>query len=108
VGHKHEVEITKWKVLLVENLIKVVMYDQMFQNQGEELFVVLNESQILMVQLYYQKECGMVIKFNVAMCTFEGKKNMRKHRWKKRRKIRMTCKKSLIHTLQNNLEGRNK
>ncbi len=46
-------EITKWKVLLVENLAKVVMYDQMFQNQGEELFVVLNESQILMVQLYY-------------------------------------------------------
>lgn len=46
-------EITKWKVLLLENLAKVVMYDQMFQNQGEELVVVLNESQILMVQLYY-------------------------------------------------------
>jgi hypothetical protein len=50
----------------------------------------------------------MVIEFNVNMCTFEGKKNMKKHRWKKRRKIRMTCKKFLIHTLQNNLEGTSK
>jgi len=50
----------------------------------------------------------MVIEFNVRMCTFEGKKNMKKHRWKKRRKIRMTCKKSLIHTLQNNLKGKSK
>jgi hypothetical protein len=47
------VEITKWKVLVVEILTKVVMYDQMFQNQGKELFVLLTETQILMVQLYY-------------------------------------------------------
>ncbi len=46
-------EITKWKVLVVEILTKVVMYDQMFQNQGKELFVLLTETQILMVQLYY-------------------------------------------------------
>jgi len=46
VGHKHKVETTKWKVLVVENLAKVVMYDQMFQN-------ILNEAQLLMVQLYY-------------------------------------------------------
>jgi hypothetical protein len=56
VGHKHEVETTKWKVLVLENLAKVVMYDQRFQNQGEELFVMLNEAQLLMVQLYYKKE----------------------------------------------------
>jgi len=37
------------------------MYDQMFQNQGEELMVVLNQTQLLMVQLYYEKECDMVI-----------------------------------------------
>jgi len=44
IGHKHEVDTTNWKVLVVENLAKVVMYDQMLQNQGEELFVVLNEA----------------------------------------------------------------
>jgi hypothetical protein len=53
VRHKHEVRTTKWKVLVVEHLAKVVMYDQMFQNQGEELSVVLNEAQLLMVQLCY-------------------------------------------------------
>jgi len=50
--------------------VKVVMYDQMFQNQGEELFVVLNEAQLSMVQLYYQKERDMVIEFNVAHAHF--------------------------------------
>jgi hypothetical protein len=35
VGHKHEVGTTKWKVLVVEHLAKVVMYDQNFQNQGD-------------------------------------------------------------------------
>jgi hypothetical protein len=49
VGHKHEVETTKWKVLVVEHLVKVVMYDQMFQSQSEELFVVLNEAQLFIV-----------------------------------------------------------
>jgi hypothetical protein len=53
IGHKHEVRTTKWKVLVVEHLAKVVMYDQLFQNQGEELSVVLNETHLLMVQLYY-------------------------------------------------------
>jgi phosphoribosylanthranilate isomerase len=38
----------------------------MLQNQGEELLVVLNEIQLSMVQLYYQKEWDMVTKFNVA------------------------------------------
>jgi galactose-1-phosphate uridylyltransferase len=65
VEHKHEVETTKWKVLVVENLAKVVMYEQMLQNQGEELFVMLNEAHLLMVQLYYKKERDMVIEFNV-------------------------------------------
>jgi len=58
-------------VLVVEHLVKVVMYDRMFQNQGEELFVVLNEAQLLMVKLYYQKECDMVIEFNVAHAHFQ-------------------------------------
>ncbi len=52
IGHKHEMGTTKWKVLVVEHLAKVVMYDQMFQNQGDELFVVFNKAQLLMVQLY--------------------------------------------------------
>ncbi len=40
--------MAKWKVLASEHLAKVVLYDQMFQNQGEELSVVLNEDQLLM------------------------------------------------------------
>jgi galactose-1-phosphate uridylyltransferase len=78
VGHKNEVETTKWKVVVVENLTKVVMYDQMFQNQGEELFVVLNEAQLLMVQLYYLKECDMVIKFNVPHAHFRKQEEYEK------------------------------
>ncbi len=39
----------------MENSAKTITYDQMFQNQGEELFVVLNETQLSMVQLYHQK-----------------------------------------------------
>jgi hypothetical protein len=70
VEHKHEVGITKWKLFVVEHLTKVVMYDQMFQNQGEELSVVLNEAQLLMVQLYYEKEYDMVIEFNVIHVHF--------------------------------------
>jgi hypothetical protein len=81
---------------------------QMFQNQGEELSVVLNEAQLLMVQLYYQKERDMVIEFKSHMRTFKGNRNMRKHKWKKRRKIKMTWKKSLIHILQKSLERRSK
>jgi len=37
----------------VEPLAQVVMYDQMFQNQGEELSIMLNETPLLMMQLYY-------------------------------------------------------
>jgi len=70
VRHKHEVGTTKWEVIVVEHLAKVVLYDQMFQNQGEELSIVLNEAQLLMVQLYNHKECDMVIEFNVAHAHF--------------------------------------
>jgi hypothetical protein len=40
----------------MENSAEAITYDQMLQNQGAELFVVLNEIQLSMVQLYYQKE----------------------------------------------------
>jgi hypothetical protein len=38
------VEIAKYKALVVGHSAKVVMYDQMLQNQGEELFIGLNEA----------------------------------------------------------------
>jgi hypothetical protein len=46
VRDKHEVEIATWRTLALEHLVKVVMYDQMVQNQGEAFFVVLNETQL--------------------------------------------------------------
>lgn len=46
VRDKHEVEIATWKTLALEHLVKVVMYDQMVQNQGEAFFVVLNKTQL--------------------------------------------------------------
>jgi hypothetical protein len=46
VRDKHEMEIATWKTLALEHLVKVVMYDQMVQNQGEALFVVLNKTQL--------------------------------------------------------------
>lgn len=30
----------------MENLVEAITHDKMFQNQGEELFVVLNEMQL--------------------------------------------------------------
>jgi hypothetical protein len=46
VKDKHEVEIAKWRTLALEHLVKVVMYDQMVQNQGEALSVMFNEAQL--------------------------------------------------------------
>ncbi len=53
---KHDVETTKWKVLTLEQLVKATFFNQLLENQGEELFATLIEARLLMVQLYYQKE----------------------------------------------------
>jgi hypothetical protein len=45
--------MAEWKVLTLEHLIKFILCDGMLQNQGEELSMVLNETQLSMVQLYY-------------------------------------------------------
>lgn len=46
VRDKHEVEIATWRTLALEHLVKVVMYDQMVQNQGEAFSIMLNETQL--------------------------------------------------------------
>ncbi len=46
IKDKHEVEIATWRTLALEHLVKVVMYDQMIQNQGEAFFVVFNKAQL--------------------------------------------------------------
>jgi hypothetical protein len=67
---KHHAEIAKWKALTLEQLTKVVPCDQLLENQGEELIVVLTEARLTMVQLYYQKEQDMVMELNVAHASF--------------------------------------
>ncbi len=44
----------------------MVLFDQLLENQGEELFGVLIETQLSMVQLYYPKEQDMVMQLNVG------------------------------------------
>lgn len=41
---KHHVEMAKWKALTLEQSAKVVLYDQLLENHGEELLVVLTEA----------------------------------------------------------------
>lgn len=65
----------------------------MLQNQGEKLSMVLNEAQLFMVQLYYEKELEMVKKL---ICTFKRGNNLKKHKHKRRRKMKK-CKKFLVH-----------
>jgi hypothetical protein len=43
------VEIIRWRALAMENSAEAITYDQMLQNQGEELFFLLNEIQLSMV-----------------------------------------------------------
>jgi hypothetical protein len=93
--------MAKWKALALERSIKTILCDGMFQNQGEELSMVLNEAQLSMVQLYYQKECEMVTKFIHA---FERENNLKKHKQKRRRKMKIKCKKFLVHNSWSKLE----
>jgi hypothetical protein len=58
--------MAKGKALALEHSIKSILCDGILQNQGEELSMVLNEAQLSMVQLYYQKEHEMVTKFIYA------------------------------------------
>jgi hypothetical protein len=43
----------KWKALALEQLAKVMLIDQLLENQGEELSVILIEVWLPMVELYY-------------------------------------------------------
>lgn len=63
---KEDVEITKWKALALEQLAKAILFNQLLENQGDELYVVLIEAWLLMVQLYYKKEQDMVMQLNVT------------------------------------------
>jgi hypothetical protein len=40
----------EWKAWTLEHLTKAILFDKMLQNWGEELFVVLDEAQLSMVQ----------------------------------------------------------
>ncbi len=50
----------------MEQSAKVVLFDQLLENQGEELFGILIETQLSMVQLYYLKEQDMVVQLNAG------------------------------------------
>ncbi len=41
---KQDVKTTKWKALALEQLAKVVLFHQLLENQGEELFAILIEA----------------------------------------------------------------
>jgi hypothetical protein len=47
--NKQDVESMKWKALALEQLAKAVLIDQLLENQGEELFVILIEVWLPMV-----------------------------------------------------------
>jgi hypothetical protein len=55
---KQDAKITKWKAFTLEQSAKVVLFDQLLENQGEELFVVLIETQLSMVQLTRSQVTG--------------------------------------------------
>jgi hypothetical protein len=49
---KHDAKTMKWKALALEQLAKAVLSDQLLENQGEELSIILIEAWLSMVQLY--------------------------------------------------------
>ncbi len=61
IENKQDVESTKWKALALEQLAKAVLFYQLLENQGKELFAVLTKVRLSMVQLYYHKEQDMVM-----------------------------------------------
>jgi hypothetical protein len=51
----------KWKVPVLEHSTKGMFFDQLLENQGEELFVDLIKVRLLMIRLYYLKKKNMVM-----------------------------------------------
>jgi hypothetical protein len=46
---KQDAKMMKWKALVLGQLAKAILFDQLLKNQGEELFVVLTKAQLSMV-----------------------------------------------------------
>ncbi len=43
---KEDTKTTKWKALPLEYSTKVVLFNQLLENQGEELYVILTEARL--------------------------------------------------------------
>jgi hypothetical protein len=50
---KQDAKIMKWEALAFKQLTKAILFDQLLENQGEKLSVILTKAQLSMVQLYY-------------------------------------------------------
>jgi chromosome segregation ATPase len=46
---KQDAKTMKWKALVLGQLAKVILFDQLLKNQGKELYVVLTKAQLPMV-----------------------------------------------------------
>ncbi len=74
----------KWKALTLERLVKVMLINQLLENQGEKLFVNLIEVWLPIVQLYYQKEQVMVMQFDATHASLKEREKYEKTKSKEK------------------------